>query len=1103
MANRKDRARFRIGDLLVQPDRLLVITDDGREIPLEPRMMDVLVALAENAGQTLSANRLLIDIWIHEFYGDNPVHKAIAQLRRAIGDDSRAPRYIETIRKRGYRLIAPVTFPEDYRRSPRQSDAWTNGSPYVGLVPFDEAHAGVFFGRNRMTAELLAAMRSQIDSQRRFVLIVGASGCGKTSLLRAGAIPLLTREGGFDGLRALSLAHCDLAAMHAGGAITALATALTTWTLCERPVFPPQPIDDLKKLLTESPESIRRIIEEAFRRHTERGLDEQPYAHLLLTIDHAESLVAASNVGPETFTTFSRALQSLCDSPLILVTMIARSDFYPKLIEALPELTERKAGDGHLDVLIPRQGEISEIIRKPGILAGLTFEEDPQTLAHLDDVLRDAALAQPDALPLLQHTLQALYERRSEKNELTFAAYRGIGGLEGAIAHRAEEIFATLTDDAQSQLDSLLAQLIVMQPDSDAISARRPKIDALGEGASKFVEAFVGARLFVSGLSDGVPTFGVAHEALLRQWPRAREWANNNHRLLHAQARLQRAAARWAEEGRRIDHLLNSGRPLAEALEVADARSNDLDANQRDFVRASKRVSHRNRVIRNGAIIVLCAFSAGLSALSVYALRARDEAERRKIQTAELTSYMIGELANKFDSTGNLELIESVGTKMLSYCTGISRDRMSQSELINCSRAFRKVGKVRMAQSKMQQAHALFQQSLAFSTKASHLHPQSEDAQLEAGESASWMGQYHRNIGDPAQAIKYWRAYASRMETMMKAHPGKSKWAIQTSYALSNIGLAERDSGNMETALHDLSKSAMLKAEAMKSAQRHAELSFEKVVTDSLISSIHIALGRLEQASQGHAQQIDALNALIKQHPSADDWKRQLTSLLQLDAKLALDMGDIPRARTRIDQCLDMLYELTGKQPRNMDWKRYLVQAHIVASDTSRFSGDISKALSHLDSATKLSHGAPALNSWVRIKATTEVKRAQLTTGRSGTKEIDSSVENLKNLIAADSKDRYALSALLEALIVRGEIHMRSGRRDEARQDLVFVLAAAKKYGQPNPDFNLECLSARADLLMHFEGDMKPDIGHLLKAGYRNHDFMRLFDPEAKKIKWN
>lgn len=115
--------RFRLGPLLVEPERLTLI-DDGRTITLEPRMMEVLIALAERAGEVISAEQLLIEVWHGSFYGDNPVHKTIAQLRRKLGDDSRQPRFIETIRKRGYRLLPKVVFPDDYRGAVIGTPAW-------------------------------------------------------------------------------------------------------------------------------------------------------------------------------------------------------------------------------------------------------------------------------------------------------------------------------------------------------------------------------------------------------------------------------------------------------------------------------------------------------------------------------------------------------------------------------------------------------------------------------------------------------------------------------------------------------------------------------------------------------------------------------------------------------------------------------------------------------------------------------------------------------------------------------------------------------------------------------------------------------------------
>jgi DNA-binding winged helix-turn-helix (wHTH) protein/tetratricopeptide (TPR) repeat protein len=1089
-------SRFRIGAVLVQPDSLTVSLD-GNDTALEPRMMEVLIALAEHAGEVVSAEQLLIEVWRGTFYGDNPVHKAIAYLRKVFGDDLKSPRYIETIRKRGYRLIAKVSYPDDYRRVAVHASTWSGASPYVGLTAFDGEHAGVFFGRSRVTAELLAAMRQQIDNQRRFVLIVGASGCGKTSLLNAGALPLLRQDGGFDGLRAFAIASCDLAGIEAGDALTRLAASLATWTLGGRPVFAPGPVADLAAAIRQSPESITATIEEAFRRHPPRELADQPHAHLLLLIDHAETLVATRAHDPERDAAFSRALHHLCESPRVMVAMIVRGDFYLALVEAYPEVAERKLGEGHFDVLTPRSGEIAQIIRTPAALAGLTFEEDPQTAEHLDDVLRDAANEHPDALPLLQHTLQALYERRSDDCELRFDAYREIGGLEGALAHRAEEVFATLPDPAMRSLDSVFSQLIVMQQDSESVSARRVVWSALDENARTLAETFVRARLFIAELSDGQAGFRVAHEALLRQWPRARDWIQDNRRLLQAKARMRRAAARWAEEGHRADHLLNPGRPLQEALEAAKQLPDDLGHDEHAFLQASARLYRRKRWLRAGAIASLAVFAAVSAVFGLLASQARDEAEQRREEALQLSDFMLVDLAEKLRPLGNLKLLDGISAKALAQLERQPKAQTRTEDLINRSRALRTVGEVMMEQAKLKEAKSAFTRANDAAGSAVVRAPGSADAIAEQGIAAYWLGYYHYRQSRLDEARKHWTTYLQTSERLVRLDPAKTDWQIELSYALNNLGAVARDQGRIGEALAYFRRSAKLKASVLSARPREDGLRYDLVDTLSWISSGDGSEGRLSEAAAGYAEQIGMLRTLVANKPDALVWQRRLATSLLSSGQLAASRGRLEEAHAQTAESIALLSTLIAREPDNKVWTRDLVLAHIEAGELAYLRGDSGNHRSHALTAEKLIQNIKASADFSlalqRLDANTGLLIAQ-----SQPSAIDAdaqwnrAIADLERIAKDPGAGLPDRSVLAKALIARGRHRWDIGSTIEAGSDWQHVTGLLETIAKTSRNPNIIAPWASAHLLLGDRERVQTEIAWLTKIGYRDPEFMQI-----------
>ncbi|MEA9832995.1 winged helix-turn-helix domain-containing protein [Xanthomonas campestris pv. raphani] len=1093
--------RFRLGPLLVEPERLTLI-GDGESITLEPRMMEVLVALAERAGEVISAEQLLIDVWHGSFYGDNPVHKTIAQLRRKLGDDSRQPRFIETIRKRGYRLLPKVIFPEDYRGALPGMGAWGHGSPYVGLRAFDPDHAEVFFGRSHAIAQVLAAVRAQLQSQRALVLLSGASGCGKTSLLRAGVVPLLAQPGGLDGLQAVAVAYCSLAACRGGDVADTLTRALAEWAADGRAVFSAAQMATCTQWLTQ-PAALHSAIAEAMRHAAPARETVQTHRHLLLVIDHAEALVATPGITAQDRAACTALLQALCSSAHVAVLMATRSDFYPRLIEAVPELVELKRGDGHVDLLPPRDGEIGQIIRVPAAMAGLRFEEDHDSASRLDDVLRDATARQPDALPLLQHLLQALHERRSDDGLLTFAAYRALGGLEGALAHHAEQTFRALPAPAQAALGDVLTQVSVIHPDSAAVTARRAVWSALPDasGARALVDAFVQARLFVSELVAGEPGFAVAHEALLRQWPRASEWIHENRRLLQARKRLQLAAQRWASEGRRDDHLLNSGRPLSEAREAARRMPQDLDALDVAFLHACER-AHRQRRGRYAAAAALLVVLASASLLLGWQARqAQQVAEQRRDEAQQLVGYMLGDLAEQLRTVGNLKLLDSVGTRALRYLEELPNASMQAGDLINHARALRTTGEVLMNQGKLDQAHAAFTRAAATAAQARTLAPDVLEAHAETGQAAYWLGAMaYRNKQFPL-ARRHWAQYLAASEWLVRVKPDDPRWQLELSYALNNLAMLATTQGNATTAIGFFARDIALKRVLVARTPDNASLRYELIDSLSGLSLAQENQGLLAPAEQGYREQLAMLRVLVDKDPDAHAWRRRLAGSLIRTSNLALARGQLVQAQQDARESLRLLQPLAALQPDNVAWRRDLAHAYAQAGWVAVLDGHAGDAAQQLARAqqtmAELLQQAQPLPEWQWLDAVIAL-RMQAARAPPLAQDFAPIVARLETLHRAKPDEVVGISALAQALVWHGEQRAAAGDDAGARTAWQRALAVLGKDAGNSRDKNLLDPWIRAHVHLGQRTAVTQQLGWLYQAGYRHPGFVSLYAPLFK-----
>ena len=449
---------------------------------------------------------------------------------------------------------------------------WTKGSPYRGLAVFEFEHAPIFFGRSRAIDDAISALRTQATNGRAFVLVLGMSGSGKSSLVRAGVLPQLERLWRRAVLRP---------GESTGDLFDALASALMQPEALPQLAADGTTSRELGSLLRQNPKGIALLV---------KGSLPQPESRLVLVIDQMEELFTLDNITADDRKRFVDALSALARGGRAWVLGTLRSDFYARC-EELPELMALKEGSGQFHLLPPTAAEIGQMIRLPARAAGLRFEVDTSTQMGLDEVLRDAAAGQPGNLPLLEFALEELYRQRTAEGVLTCSAYTSIGGIEGALSRRAEAVFASVSPEVQKALPHVFSAVLrVASVEEQNFSRKYALLDSLIHPEDRaFVDAFIASRLFIADRGDdGRPIVSIAHEMLLQSWPRLRSWIDENQELLRVRNRAGAAAELWVEKDKISDLLLAEGKPLEDALPLLRTPGIDISPTERAFIEASQ-----------------------------------------------------------------------------------------------------------------------------------------------------------------------------------------------------------------------------------------------------------------------------------------------------------------------------------------------------------------------------------------------------------------------------------------------------------------------------------------------------------------------------------
>ena len=431
--------------------------------------------------------------------------------------------------------------------------------PFKGLASFDVDDAGVFFGRERLVAEMVARLTGA-----PLMGVVGPSGSGKSSALRAGL----------------------LAALAAGVLPGSERWALALLRPGEHPV---------------------RALEQAVS-------DAAPRGRLVVAVDQFEELFTACRQESER-AAFVDALVACARDPRrrSLVLIAVRADFYGRCA-AYAELS-RLLGANHVLVGPLRRDELRRAIELPARRVGLLVEPD------LTDALIADVESEPGALPLLSTSLLELWQHRDGRR-LRMSAYEGVGGVRGAVARLAETAYERLDPESR-----VLARTIFLRlaGEGEGVAAVRRRVP-LGEFDARAAAVLAGLaeeRLVTIGEGEAE----VAHEALLREWPRLRGWLEEDAEGRRLHSHLIQAAGDWHAAGRDPGELYRGAR-LATTLEWIAGHAPEVNALEREFIAASRaateveaerhrHVTRRLRAMLAGLAVLLALVTvAGAVALS-------------------------------------------------------------------------------------------------------------------------------------------------------------------------------------------------------------------------------------------------------------------------------------------------------------------------------------------------------------------------------------------------------------------------------------------------------------------------------------------------------
>ena len=467
----------------------------------------------------------------------------------------------------------------------------------------------------------------------------------------------------------------------------------------------------------------------------------------------------------------------------------------------------------------------------------------------------------------------------------------------------------------------MLSLLVTLREDETSITSRTARWSQLKtESETALVQAMVDSRLFVSHLQNDEPCFSIAHEALLRRWPRATSWIEAHLSDLQIKSRLYHLAKRWRKEHKNSAYLLADGKPLKEALALQQNPLFTIEPQERELITASSKQQRSKRWVKRMTIATLCVLSVVSVIMSIKSNQAENVAQQKRLAAENLLGFMVGDFADKMRGIGRMDLLDGISNKALEY---FSDDSQLNNDLgfeanFQHAQTLEAMGEVAYSRNKLDQANSAFHAARNKLTALLEKQPHNLELLKTLGANAFWIGQLDYDKSDWDAARVWFEKYLAYSQTMFDIAPEDNDALMELSYAHNTLGSVSMEQQDFASARQGFEASLELKLQVLENAPNNPQLVADIVDTRSWLARAVLAQGDIHTSIKIHKQ----IQQQISDGKTNDPYT--LDRLVGSNQLLAAQLNYLGRYEASFEQAkkaYNVISKALKHDPKNQTWR--------------------------------------------------------------------------------------------------------------------------------------------------------------------------------------